>query len=125
MLASLAGAAVPCALVAVGLALSERPVQPPTADVGILAAIKLLVHPLIVWLLLSWIGGFDRVWIGAALLVAALPPGIELITMARRYRTYVAGASLAVLWGSIASIATLTVALIIVLNDLLPLDPFR
>jgi predicted permease len=124
-LASLAGAAVPCALVAVGLALSEQTVGPPTADVVVLAVIKLVVHPLIVWMLLSWIGGFDRVWIGAALLVAALPPGMELIAMARRYRSYVAGASLAVLWGSIASIATLTVALIVVLNDLLPLDPFR
>jgi predicted permease len=125
LLASLSGAAVPCALVAVGLALSERPANPPTADVGVLAAIKLVAHPLIVWLLLSWIGGFDRIWIGAALLIAALPPGIELIATARRYRTYVAGASLAVLWGSLASVVTLTIALVLVLDDMLPLDPFR
>jgi predicted permease len=125
LLTSLSGAAIPCALVAIGLALSERALKPPTVNVGVLVAIKLVGHPLIVWLLLSWIGGFDRTWVNAALLIAALPPGLELIAAARRYRSYVAGASLAVLWGSIASVVTLTIALILVLNDLLPLDPFR
>lgn len=125
LLTSISGAAVPCALVAIGLALAERAPNLPTPDVGILVAIKLVAHPLIVWLLLSWIGGFDRIWVSAALLIAALPPGLELIAAARRYRSFMAGASLAVLWGSLASVVTLTIALVLVLNDLLPADPFR
>ena len=121
----LAAAAIPAGLILFGLRLFDRRVDQPPVDVGVLVAIKLVVHPLIVWLLLSWIGGFDPAWVAAAVLIAALPPGVEVLAAASRYRSYGARASQAVLWGSLASVVTLLVALVIVLGGFLPADPFR
>jgi len=121
----LSAAAVPAALILFGLTLFDRKVDRPPADVGVLIVIKLVVHPLIVWLLLSWIGGFPPVWVAAAVLVAALPPGVEVLAAAARYRSYGARASQAMLWGSAASVVTLLVTLVVVLGGLLPADPFR
>ncbi len=90
------------------------------ADVPVLIAIKLIVHPLIVYWLLNWIGGFDRVWVGTAVLVAALPPATDVLAIARRYRTYASRAATAILLGAFASVATIIIALALVLSGWLP-----
>lgn len=125
-LASLLGqAAAPAALFVVGLMLSERPVGRVPADVSVLIAIKLVAHPVIAYLLLTWIGGFDPIWVASAVLIAALPPAADALAIARHYRSYVARASTAVLFGALASVATITIALALVVLRLLPLEPFR
>ena len=87
--------------------------------------IKLVVHPRIVYLLLSWVGDFDPVWVHAAVLMAALPPATGLIDSPASYKTYVERATAAVLFGTVISIATVTVVLILLVRDVLPVDPFR
>ena len=54
----------------------------------VLLVVKLVVHPLIVYLLLSWIGGFDRIWVYAAVLMAALPPAANVLALAQKYESY-------------------------------------
>jgi predicted permease len=125
-LASLLGqAAAPAAHFVVGLMLSERPVGRVPADVSVLVAIKLVAHPVIAYLLLSWIGGFDPIWVASAVLMASLPPAGDVLDIARHYRSYVARASTAVLFGALASVATITIALVLVVLRLLPLEAFR
>jgi len=125
MLDFIGSAAAPAALFMVGITLALRPIDRVQADLPVLIAIKLIVHPLIVYLLLSWIGGFDRVWVNAAILMAALPPAAGVLIFARQYHASVARASAAIVIGTAASLVTLTVALVLLLNDLLPIDPFR
>ena len=75
---------------------------------------------------MSWIGGFDPAWVDAAILMAALPPAANVLVLARKYGTYRERASAAILLGTIASVVTVTVVLtLVVLNDLLPADPFH
>ncbi|HZD61917.1 MAG TPA: hypothetical protein VE200_03895 [Xanthobacteraceae bacterium] len=52
-----------------------------TPELPILLLIKLILHPLIVWTLFSAIGGFDRIWVFTAVLMAALPPALNVFIM--------------------------------------------
>jgi malonate transporter len=88
LLTLLQGAAAPCALFGMGVIVALRPIRAITPDLPILLAIKLVQHPLIVWVLLSLVGGFDRVWVFTAVLMAALPPALNVFIMASRYLTW-------------------------------------
>jgi hypothetical protein len=124
-LALLRGAATPVALFVAGVGLSFRALGPVTADMPAMIAVKLIAHPLIVYLLLTWIGGFDPLWVHTAVLVAALPPAANVVTLARRYHAFGERASVVVLLGTLISVATVTLTLILILNEMLPTDPFR
>src|SRR5690606_32440099 len=89
----LANAAAPCALFTLGVTVALRPLDEVPAEIPLLVAIKLVLHPLIAWLMLSAVGGFDPVWVYTALLMAALPPALNAYVMARQYEVYVAHAS--------------------------------
>ena len=95
------------------------------AEVPILVCVKLLIHPLIVYLLLSWVGGFDPIWVHTAVLIAALPPAANVVALAQHYRVYDERASAALLLGTVISVATVTLVVIALLRDVLPVDPFR
>ncbi len=125
LLRMLGAAAAPAALFAVGIGLAGRTLPNLPPETPILIAVKLVVHPAIVYLLLSWVGDFDPVWVHAAVLMAALPPASGLIDLAREHKTYVDRATAAVLFGTVISIATVTVVLILLVRDVLPVDPFR
>jgi predicted permease len=125
VLGILGGGAAPAALFAFGLGLSHRPIKRAGFDVAAIVFAKLVIHPLIVYLLLGWIGGFERIWINTAMLLAALPPAVNVLTIARRYETYTDRASLAILYGTAISLVTVTVVLTLVVANALPLDPFH
>ncbi len=121
----LGGAAAPAALFAVGVSLTGRTIDKVPPELPVLIGIKLVAHPLIVYLLLSWVGDFNPVWVHAAVLMAALPPATGVIGFAREYKSYAEWASVGVLLGTIISIATITVVLILLVRDILPVDPFH
>ena len=125
LLSMLGGAAAPAALFAVGIGLNGRSIDSVPPELPALIGIKLIVHPLIVYLLLSWVGDFDPVWVHAAVLMAALPPATDVIGYAREYKSYREWASVGVLLGTIISIASLTVVVILLVRDIVPVDPFH
>jgi predicted permease len=125
LLSMLRAAAPTAALVSVGVGLAGRAIGRVSGEMPVLIGIKLIVHPLIVYLLLGWVGDFDPVWVHTAVLIAALPPAAQLVSLAREYKAYVSGASAAVILGTVFSIATVTVVLILMVRDVLPADPFQ
>ena len=104
----LPNAAAPCALFALGVTLASRPMQRRAREVPFMIFIKLIVHPAAVLLRLSLLGPFDPTWVYIAVLMAALPPALNVFIMARQYDTWVARASGSVLSGTFVSAATLT-----------------
>jgi predicted permease len=96
MLTYLANAAAPCALFTMGVTVALRPV------------IKLIAHPLLVWTLLSLTGDYGAVWTFTAVLMASLPPALNVFVMASQYKVYVERASAIILIGTIASVITVT-----------------
>lgn len=124
MLASLAQAAAPCALFAMGVTVGLRPVERITAEIPVVLILKLLVHPVLVFVALTTVGGFDRIWVTTALLMACLPPALNVYVIAQQYHSHVAEASTIVLLGTLASVATVTAFLWLATHDMLPMAAF-
>jgi predicted permease len=93
--------------------------------VPFLTGVKLAVHPLIIFLLLSLFGPFDQIWIYTAVLMAALPPALNVFVFARQYDSWVEQASSAVLIGTLFSVVTLTSVMWMVKTHNLPALLFR
>jgi malonate transporter len=118
-------AAPPLALFAMGAGLPFRPIDTFQPDVPLLLAVKLIGHPLIVYLLLSWVGGFDRIWVETAVLMAALPPAASVIAVARDNGAAVDRIASMVLLATVVSAATVTMVLVLLVSGVLPLHAAR
>lgn len=93
---NLAAASIPCALVAMGLALRRYGMQADMRLTLSVCALKLLVHPAAVFVLAFKVFSMPPVWSGVAVLFAAMPCGINAFLIADRYKTGVALASSAI-----------------------------
>jgi hypothetical protein len=103
LLTFLSNAAAPCALFAMGVTVALQPMGRIPLELPVILAVKLVVHPLIVLLLLNWVGGFDPAWVATAVLMACLPPAANVFVIAQQYQVYIQRASSAILIGTIAS----------------------
>jgi predicted permease len=121
----LQNAAAPCALFVLGVTVALRPVEKMPWEVPPAILAKLVLHPVVVLLVLSGIGGVSEVWLATAVLLAALPTALNVFIMARQYDTWVAQASSTVLFSTAASVLTLTTVMWLVQTGKLPLDLFR
>ena len=107
-----------------GVTVALRPMKRVAVELPALLLVKLVVHPLAVWLLLTAIGGFGRVWTFTAVLMAALPPALNVFVMASQYGVYIERASSAILVGTIVSVATVTALLYAISIGMLPSEAF-
>jgi predicted permease len=124
MLTYLRSAAAPCALFAMGVTVALRPVKRVPWELPFLAFIKLIFHPALVLILLSFMGHFDPIWVYTAILMSALPPALNVFVLAQQYNVYVERASSSILIGTIISVFTLTTVLYLVSNNMVPTDLF-
>jgi predicted permease len=118
----LSGATAPCALFILGVTVGLRPLPRLDREVPALVFIKLIVHPLAAWVLLSLIGDFGSAWTHAAIIMAALPPAMNIFVVATQYHVGVERASACVLLGTLASMATLTGLLYLIKSGAIPYD---
>jgi predicted permease len=120
----LQNAAAPCALFVLGVTVALRPMPKMTSDVPAIVPVKLILHPLIVFLVLAWLGPFTEPWVFAAVLMAALPPALNVFVLARQYDVWVEEASGSVLIGTMVSVVTLTGVMWMIKAGMLPASPF-
>jgi predicted permease len=104
----LQNAAAPTALFVLGVTVALRPFDRVPWEVPGVIAVKLLIHPLIVFGLMLLFGPFAQPWAATAVLMAALPPALNVFVIARQNNTWIEPASVAVLIGTFASVVTLT-----------------
>jgi malonate transporter len=104
----LQNAAAPTALFVLGVTVALRSFERVPWEVPGVITVKLLIHPLIVFTLMSAFGPFPQPWAATALLMAALPPALNVFVIARQNDTWIEPASVAVLIGTFASVVTLT-----------------
>jgi predicted permease len=91
-------------------------------ELPVLVVIKLLLHPLLVWVLLSALGNFSDPWIYAAVIMAALPPALNIFVISTQYQVGVERASACILVGTVVSTVTLTGFLWLVKTGRMPAD---
>jgi malonate transporter and related proteins len=120
MMLYLANAAAPCALFTLGVTVALRPLDKVPWEVPPVVLVKLIVHPIAALALLSAFGPLPEIWVYTAVLLAALPPALNVFILARQYDTWVAQASSSVLLGTVMSVATLTTVMWLVKSRSLP-----
>lgn len=80
------GAAGPgCALVALGISLAQYPLGGGWRDVAALVLLKNIICPLAVWGL-ALVLGLDQLWLLTAVLMAAMPAGLNTFIFASQYQ---------------------------------------
>ena len=104
----LQNAAAPTALFVLGVTVALRPFDRMPWEVPGVIAVKLLIHPLAALGLMLLFGPFAQPWAATAVLMASLPPALNVFVIARQNDTWVKPASVAVLIGTFASVVTLT-----------------
>lgn len=122
MVGWLAGAAAPCALFLLGVTVALRPLGRVPGEVPALVFIKLILHPLLVWIVLSALGDFGPTWTFAAVVMAALPPALNIFVISTQYNVGVERASACVLIGTLVSTVTLTAFLWLIKTGRMPYD---
>ncbi|MDU6140922.1 AEC family transporter, partial [Bradyrhizobium sp.] len=85
-----------------------RPFERLPWEVPVLTLVKLVVHPLLSFGLMLLFGPFAQPWAATAVLMAALPPALNVFVIARQHDSWIEPASSAVLIGTFASVVTLT-----------------
>ena len=110
----LQNAAAPVALFVLGVTVALRPFGRVPWEVPAVVAVKLLIHPLIVFALMLLLGPFPNSWAATAVLMASLPTALNVFVIARHNNAWIEPASVAVMIGTFASVVTLTTAMWII-----------
>ena len=108
----LGAATAPCALVSLGLFLAQ-PQSGPRHGVLPLVLLKLLLQPLLTWLLAYVLLDLPPPWARAALLLSALPTGTGPFMLAEYYRCEAARVSRVILLSTLGSLASLAALLLL------------
>lgn len=109
----LGASAVPCALFAMGASLAGYPLFGDVAPAILLAAVKLLLHPLLVWILAVPVFGLDGIWVPVAVTMAAMPSGVNAYLFGARYNAAPGVAARTVLLATVLSLGTITGVLLL------------
>ncbi len=120
----LSRAAAPCALFALGVTVAYQPLAGMGREFPLIVIAKTILHPLLVVVVLSIMGGFDPLWVGVAVLMASLPTAATVFVMAVQFDEYVEGSSSAILITTAVSIITVSMVLIMIDRGKFPLDFF-
>jgi len=105
-LALLGSAVVPICLVLIGLSLAYHGVQGHLRGAMGLSLVKLVVQPALVLLVAQWGFGLSGVPLAVVVMMAALPVGSNPLIFAQRYATLPAETTAAIVFSTIAFVAT-------------------
>lgn len=120
----LAQAAAPCALFVMGVTIALRPVKRFPWALTYIVPLKLIIHPLLMYVGLSYAGDFDPLWVKAAVMLSALPTATNVFVIAQQYNVWVERASASVMVSTLLSVLTVSGFLYAITQGILPADLF-
>lgn len=124
LLTTLSQAAAPCALFAMGVTLALRPLRRLPGSIASISLLKLVAHPALCYVVLSWIGDFSPVWVFTAVLLAALPTATNVFVIGQQYGIWIERASATILVTTVLSVVTVSSILYAITSGALPSDLF-
>ncbi|MEO0617907.1 MAG: AEC family transporter, partial [Pseudomonadota bacterium] len=107
----LAAAGIPGALFALGLSLAKYRITGQGATLVTMTILKLLVMPLAAWAIGGLLLDLPPLWLGVAVILAAVPTGANAFLFASRYESAVASVSGTVALSTLLSMMTITALL--------------
>jgi malonate transporter len=108
-------AAVPGAIFALGAALTRYHIRGDVPAALCIVAIKLLVLPLAMWLVMTRVFMFDAEWMQAAVLLCCMPVGISVYVFSRRYESGETAVATAIVVSALLTPVTLSLITLLVL----------
>ena len=102
-------AAAPAALFSLGIIVADIRIGRLDSATLVVTIMKTVMHPLIIWLLLSSISGLDSDWSQTALVTAAGPCGAMPFVLALQYKIKADSIGMAIIVSTVASLFTLSV----------------
>jgi predicted permease len=115
----LGNAAGPCALFSLGMFAAGQLLRSGLGETGLMTLMKLVVHPLVTWLLVTQVFEMDRLWAMVTVIVASLPTGATCFVLAQRYKVFEARTSSTTLASTALSVLTVS-ALVALMDTLIP-----
>ncbi|MEO0624181.1 MAG: AEC family transporter [Pseudomonadota bacterium] len=109
MIDLLASAALPVALFGLGGVLTRYKLRAEVSEALMVSAFSLILHPLIAYVLAAHVFGLGDAFVRAAVLIAAMPPGVNGYIFAAMYGRAVGTAASTVLLATALSVVTVTV----------------
>ena len=120
LLEFLSGAAAPCALFVMGVTSALRPLKRVPFELGYIIPAKLILHPLLVYvLMIALVPELDTIWLHSAVLLAALPSATNVFVIAQQYQVWQERASSAVVISTLGATLTVTGILYLMLNGMI------
>ena len=110
VIAFLAAASTPCALVSIGLFLMQKSTAAPVQAWGISLA-KLILQPVIAWVIAGPVLELPALWVNAIVILSALPTGTGPFMLAQYYKADGGVISRVVLITTVSSLLTLSLFL--------------
>ena len=110
----LGNAAGPCALFAMGMFAAGQSLRSGLGETSVMTGAKLVVHPLVTWVLVTQVFEMDHLWAVVTVIVAALPTGATCFVLAQRYGVFVARTSSVTFASTLLSVITVSLILAIV-----------
>jgi len=101
--------AIPCSLIALGASLAGYRLEGQIAPASVLAAIKLLVQPVLAWVLVVPVLGLGWPWAPVAVVMAGMPSGAMVYLFGARYETASEVAASVVVISSAVSVVAVSV----------------
>jgi len=124
LLSSLQAAAAPTALFAMGVSIALRPAGRMPVAIPFLLTLKLVVHPILAYVVVSWVGDFEPIWVYSAVLLAGLPTATNVFVLAQQSNVWVERASSMIMLSTALSVFTISAILYLINSGLIPVDLF-
>jgi malonate transporter and related proteins len=111
LLEILGAAAVPCALFAMGASIADYPLSGDLRPAAALSVLKLVVHPILVWLIAVPLLGLEGLWVSVAVVMSSMPSAVNVYLFGSRYDAAQSVAARTVLLSTACSMLTISVVL--------------
>ena len=107
-----------------GVTLALRPLKRIPAEIGYIVPIKLVLHPILVYVVLSLVGNIDPLWVYTAILLASLPTATNVFVIGQQYGVWQERASATILITTVISVFSVSALLFAITQGVLPADLF-
>ena len=111
-LSIVAASATAVALIALGVSLNVSSVKNQKSVLFYITIIKLIVHPILIFIVFQFQTGIDPIWVKTAIVCASLPVAANVFVLANYYKNFESESAAAITITTIVSSITVTIVLL-------------
>jgi len=112
-IAMLAATGIPVSLIGIGMVLNRYAIKTELAESLMVSTLALIVHPAITFALTRWVFDLPVIYVQAAVLLAAMPPGMNVYIFASLYNRAVALSASVIITANVLAIGTISFWLLV------------